>query len=452
MTSIRSLVAVLVGLLLSSSLFSQDIAKSAPGDLSGEWELTTVVYGLKLGERLTLKMEKDQLGGSLYRDENVPLKGSLRGQEVKFSFKESGGDQSEYTGRLAGETMAGEYATVSSSGDKTRGTWSAHRMPARPSAEPRRLDFVPREFHRAFSGDVEPALHIWPRDTVHTTSVDAGGTDEKGVTRVLGGNPLTGPFYVETAMPGDVVAITIKKLRLNRDWAVSDKGIVDRARTADYSAKNKQDWTDTRWHLDVEKGIATLEKPSDTLKNFAVPVRPMLGCVGVAPGFGSAPVTAQDSGSFGGNMDFNQIGEGTTLYLAVAQPGALLYLGDGHALQGDGELNGNALETSMDIEFSVEVLRGKEIGTPRAEDGEYLMAIGLAGSLDNAFSRATSELATWLQNDYKLSSSDVGAVLGTSIQYNISEAADRNVGVVAKISKKALAALRQGMPAKASSQ
>jgi acetamidase/formamidase len=101
-------------------------------------------------------------------------------------------------------------------------------------------------------------------------------------------------------------------------------------------------------------------------------------------------------------MDFNQIAEGTTLYLAVLQPGALLYVGDGHALQGDGELNGNALETSMDIEFSVEVRQKKEIGTPRAENADFPMAMGLAGSLDNAFSRATSELATWLQEDYKL--------------------------------------------------
>jgi acetamidase/formamidase len=147
-------------------------------------------------------------------------------------------------------------------------------------------------------------------------------------------------------------------------------------------------------------------------------------------------------------MDFNQIAEGTTLYLGVSQPGALLYVGDGHALQGDGELNGNALETSMDIEFSVEVLQKKNIDTPRVENADYLMAMALSGSLDSAFSRATSELANWLQSDYKLSSSDVAAVLGSSIQYNISEVADRNVGVVAKISKKALATLKPGTTTK----
>jgi len=286
---------------------------------------------------------------------------------------------------------------------------------------------------------VSPVLHIWPGDTVHTTSVDAGGIDERSIARVLGGNPLTGPFYVEGSMPGDVLAVTLKRLRLNRDWAESDNALVDRALTPDYGAKIKPDWKGTRWHLDLDKENARLEKPSDNLKDFVLPVQPMLGCIGVAPGFGGAPLTAGDSGDLGGNMDFNQIAEGVTVYLPVSQPGALLYLGDAHALQGDGELNGNALETSMDIEFTVDVLREKHIGTPRAENSDYLMTIALSGSLDGAFREATSELAAWLEEEHKLSSSDVAVVLGTSIQYNIAEVADRNVGVVAKVPKRILA-------------
>jgi amidase len=448
MTGFRCLLAAILGLLLGSSLFAQSSSERMQSDPSGEWVLTTVLYRENLSERLKLTLEKDQISGTLFRDEGATLKGTLKGQELQFSFKESGGDQSEYKGHFNGETLAGEYTAIGTDGDRTTGTWSARRIPARPAGGPRRVEFVPQVFRRSFSSTFEPVLHIWPGDTVHTTSVDAGGTDEKGVTRVLGGNPLTGPFYVETAMPGDVLAITIKKLRLNRNWAMSDKGLVNRAMTTDYAAKNKQDWSNTRWHLDIEKGIATLEKPSDAMKNFAVAVRPMLGCVGVAPGFGSAPVIAGDSGHFGGNMDFNEIAEGAALYLSVQQPGALLYVGDGHALQGDGELNGNALETSMDIEFSVEVQQKKDIGTPRIENADFLMAMGLAGSLDSAFSRATSELATWLQEDYKLSSSDVAAILGTSIHYSVSEVADRNVGVIAKISKKALAPLKREAAAK----
>jgi acetamidase/formamidase len=242
-------------------------------------------------------------------------------------------------------------------------------------------------------------------------------------------------------MPGDVLAVAIKRVRINRDWAVSGNSLVERAITADYAAKNKQSWDSVRWHLDAEKQVATLENPPDRLKGFAVQVRPMLGCVGVAPGPGDAPISTRDSGYIGGNIDFNHITDGTTVYLRVHQPGALLYLGDGHALQGDGELNGDALETSMDVEFTVALLRDKYIGTPRAEDGDYLMAIGLAGSLDDALRMATSELANWLQADYQLSGAEAAMVLGTSIEYNISEVADRNVGVVAKIRKSSLSAL-----------
>jgi amidase len=150
-------------------------------------------------------------------------------------------------------------------------------------------------------------------------------------------------------------------------------------------------------------------------------------------------VQTQDSGSLGGNMDFNGVAEGATIFLNVQQPAALLYLGDAHAVQGDGELNGNALETSMDIVFTVDVQREKHIGTPRVENADYLM--GLSGSLDDAFGEATSELAAWLQTDYQLTSAEVASVLGTSIEYKISEVADRNVGVVAKIRKASLSSL-----------
>ena len=137
-------------------------------------------------------------------------------------------------------------------------------------------------------------------------------------------------------------------------------------------------------------------------------------------------------------MDFNEIREGATVYLAVSQPGALLYVGDGHALQGDGELNGNALETSLDVELSVDVLREKNIAGPRVENAEYLMAMGLSGSLDDAFRQAGSALAKWLQQDYKLTGKETAVLLGAVIEYQISEVADRNVGVVAKVRKKYL--------------
>jgi acetamidase/formamidase len=134
-------------------------------------------------------------------------------------------------------------------------------------------------------------------------------------------------------------------------------------------------------------------------------------------------------------MDFNEIVEGATVYLPVSVPGALLYVGDGHAAQGDGELNGNALETSMDVEFTVDVVSHKSIMSPRVESATHIMAMGLAGSLDDAFRAATANMAQWLSDDYKLTPSEIAQLLGTAAEYKVSEAADRNAGIVLKISK-----------------
>jgi acetamidase/formamidase len=134
-------------------------------------------------------------------------------------------------------------------------------------------------------------------------------------------------------------------------------------------------------------------------------------------------------------MDFNEIVEGATVYLPVNVPGALLYVGDGHAAQGDGELTGNALETSMDVEFTVDVVARKAIRGPRVESATHIMAMGLDGSLDEAFRSATANMAQWLIDDYKLTPSEVAQVLGTAAEYKVSEVADRNAGIVLKINK-----------------
>lgn len=185
--------------------------------------------------------------------------------------------------------------------------------------------------------------------------------------------------------------------------------------------------------------VATSERPGDRLKNFTVPLRPMLGCVATAPGRGSVPTG--DSGGFGGNMDFNEVIEGVTVYLPVNRPGALLFVGDGHAAQGDGELNGNALETSMEVEFTVSLIRNKRYSAPRVESESQIMTVGLGGSLEDALRDAISGMAQWLEQDYGLTPSEIAQVLGTSVQLNIAEVADRNAGVVAKLSKQRLAAL-----------
>ena len=167
----------------------------------------------------------------------------------------------------------------------------------------------------------------------------------------------------------------------------------------------------------------------------------MLGCIAVAPPAHQSFRTGY-LGSYGGNMDYNQLQEGTTVYLPVYAPGALLFVGDGHAAQGDGELTGDALETSMQVELTVNLLKGHSISGPRAENAEYLMALGIDNSLPEALQSATTELANWLQSDYKLDPNEAAIVLGTSIHYNVAEVVDPLVHVVAKVPKDALSKLK----------
>jgi amidase len=400
--------------------------------VAGDWLLTRDVYGNPFHQKLTLKVDGSAVSGTLGPR---PIGGTVNGNTIRLTLK--GQDSAdEFNGTLSADSMTGTLIhTETGDQNPLKTSWSAQRVPAKRAGPPQRHEFVPTIFYRQYSASNPPVLHIWPGDTVHTTTVDAGGTDEKGVTRTLGGNPQTGPFYVETALPGDVLVVRLNRVRLNRDWAISDDGIVGRALNAEFAVKMKDGFKNVRWRLDRQRGVAMVEKPTEHLANFTVPVRPMLGCVAVAPGFGAAPPNTGDSGRYGGNMDFNEIVEGATVYLPVAQPGALLYVGDGHAAQGDGELNGNALETSMDVEFTVDVISSKSLQTPRVESLTHIMTVGLGGSLEDALRAATASMGEWLEQDYKLTPSEIAMVLGSSVEYTINEVADRNAGVVAKLRK-----------------
>jgi acetamidase/formamidase len=408
-------------------------------DLNGDWLVTRDFWGSSLHQRLTLKLAEGKLTGDFAGDK---LEGTVAGSKIHFIAKDERGNTEELTGSISGETLTGEI--VSKPTDEERPEthpFTARRAPQPHGGPPQRHEFVPTKFERLFSAATPPVLTISPGDTVHTTTVDAGGTDEKGVTRVLGGNPETGPFYIAGAMPGDLLVVHLNRIRLNRDWAISDDAIVPRGLTAQSAVRMKDGGKSVRWHLDRERGLATLEKAPEGLKSFSVPVRPMLGCVATAPGFGQPGFATGDSGRYGGNMDFNEIIEGATVYLPVTQPGALLYVGDGHALQGDGELNGNALETSMEVEFTVELLPKQSVPAPRVENATHIMTMGLGGSLDDAFRNATANLGQWLDQQYKLTPSEIAMVVGTSVEYKISEVADRNAGVVAKLRKDRLTSL-----------
>ncbi len=433
---------VLAALCVGYSAYAQEAQKAAPaaGPLSGRWTITSDFYGTPIYFKLELEQQGDKLTGNFDGDK---LEGTVNGSAVQFVAKDDHGGREDVKAMVKGGAISGTVIFVNGDDPTHPEThpFTATPVRARPSGPPKRHEFTPSIFYRRFSPENKPVLTVAPGDTIHTTTVDAGGTDEKGVTRVLGGNPETGPIYVESAAPGDTLVVHVVKLRLNRDWAISDDGIVDRATDDDLAAKNKDLWKNVRWHLDLAKGTASPEKPAEHLANYSVPARPMLGCVATAVGPAQAPPGTGDSGRFGGNMDFNEIVEGATVYLPVSNPGALLYFGDGHAVQGDGELNGNALETSMDVELTVDVIPGKGIRGPRVESATHIMAMGLGGSLEDAMRGATGSMAAWLNEDYKLTPSEVAQVLGTSAEYRISEVADRNAGIVLKISKERLKGL-----------
>ena len=145
-------------------------------------------------------------------------------------------------------------------------------------------------------------------------------------------------------------------------------------------------------------------------------------------------------------MDYNQIQEGTTLYLPVYQAGALLTVGDGHAMQADGEITGNGLETSMDVDFTVELIPNQMLNQPWAESDRYIMVSGIGGSLSDALQLATAGLSNWLKSYYRLNSAEVATVLASSIQYDVAEVADPEVHIVAKIAKDVLSQIPKPEP------
>lgn len=415
-------------------------AASGAGDsLTGKWRVTAEFYGTPTYGGLQLEQAGDKLTGNFHGDK---LEGTVDGAKVHFVAKGGDGFTSEANATVVNGEMKGEVVGTDAS-DPTH----PQRIPfiaelIKPIVRGNEThEFVPTVFYRSWSPMNKPVLRVRPGDTIHTTTVDAGGTDEKGVRRVMGGNPETGPFYIEGAEPGDTLVVHIVRLKLNRDYAISDDDVVSRATNTELAVRFKDSGKTVRWKLDRVNGTASVETPGEHMKSFSIPVKPMLGCVATAVTPASAPPPTGDEGGYGGNMDFNEIGEGATVYLPVSNPGALLYFGDAHALQGDGELNGNALETSMDVTVTVDVLPGKRMGGPRVETADAVIAMGLGGTLEDALRGATANMADWLQQDYKLTASEQAEFLGVASEFHISEVADRNAGIVLKIKKRDLAKL-----------
>lgn len=421
-------------LLLSMSVLAQQ-----PASPKERWQVTADFYGSM--RYFSLEMDRHDAAHVTGKFSGTELTGSLEGKHLLLNGKDPDGSTTEIDATVAGEMMEGKIHGGNPAEPPLLFSFKAELVKPLVRGTPKTHEFTPTVFYRQFSPLNKPVLMVKPGDTIHTTTVDAGGTDGQNVKRIAGGNPQTGPFYVEGAMPGDTLVVHIRRLKLNRDTAGSDDQLVQSALSPDLAIKTRDNNKSIQWKLDLEKMTATPEPAGEHLKALQIPLHPMLGCIAVAVSPSSAPPPTGDSGYFGGNLDFNEIAEGATVYLPVLNPGALLYFGDGHALQGDGELNGNALETSMDVTVTMDVIE-KRLNFPRVETEKQIIALGYSGYLDDAFKDATSNMANWLMNDYKLTPSEVAQFLGVAAQYRVTEVADRNSGVALKIDKSVLKNLK----------
>ena len=302
-----------------------------------------------------------------------------------------------------------------------------------------RHTFEPTHFHLAI-GEHEPVLSVADGDSIATCCVDATGRDARYEQITEGGNPQTGPFFVEGAEAGDTLAVRFDRLRPNRTRGLSGEVVAENVidpwfvRELPAASEDDADY----WELDLERGTARLETPVAGLEHLGeIPYEPMLGCFGVAPGRGQA-ITCASSWRHGGNMDYRGFRESVTAFLPVFVEGALLHVGDGHALQGDGEIVGSGIEVSFDVEVTVSVLKGKRSDWPRAEDDEFLMAVGNARPLDQAVQHATTELMRWLADDYGLDYRASSVLLGQLIRYDVGNVYDPAYTMVAKIAKRHL--------------
>jgi acetamidase/formamidase len=297
-------------------------------------------------------------------------------------------------------------------------------------------NFIPQHYHVTI-GSHDPVLHISPGDSVTTKTVDARGRDFTGEQITERGNPMTGPFFIEGAEIGDALVVRFDRLWPNRDWGFSGTTIAPNVLDPGYNTKVDTDVEICRWSVDLEEGNARLVEPETKLSQLDLSISPMLGCFGVAPPRGQAISTATSS-TYGGNMDYRGFVQGTTVFLPVAEPGALFHLGDGHALQGDGEIVGTGIEISFDVTFSVDLVKKSNIVWPRAENETHIMVAGNARPLDQCVQHATTELVKWIESDYCLDPVDIHQILGQFVEYDMGNVFDPAYTMICKIEKKIL--------------
>lgn len=290
-------------------------------------------------------------------------------------------------------------------------------------------------------GTHDPILTIRPGDTVRTTTVDARGYDQDGRQVATGPNPMTGPFQIMGALPGDALKIRIERIWPNRAHGWSRNVIAGNVLDPDYiphlPTRDDSNLL-TSWQVDMDEGTVRIVSESPD-EYPALAVDPMIGCFGVAPAHGEAISTATSS-FHGGNMDYVGFRAGTEVLFPVAVEGALFFLGDVHARQGDGEIVGTGIEISSEVRFQVELLKGLNIVWPRGMDSEFIFTAGNARPLDQATQHATTEMSRWLCEDLGMDLVRAHTMMGQCVKYDLGNMYDPAYTMICKMAKSDLAA------------
>jgi amidase len=249
-----------------------------------------------------------------------------------------------------------------------------------------------------------------------------------------------GPIYIEGATTKDMLQIQIVKVRPNHGLAASQVYSDFGGLATDARVRLLNEPIPARryvWRLDTTRMVGVTEMPKSRVRRMEIDLQPMLGRVAVAPQ-GQEAFAGLWPGDFGGNMDAQEVREGTTVYLPIFHDGAYFYFGDGHARQGHGEVAGTGLETSMDVVLRIDVVKGRTIDWPRLEDSTHIMVVGSGRPLIDAFRLAHVELIEWMQQEYGFDRLDAYTLVGQVGESTIANIVDPAYSVVAKIRKRYL--------------
>ena len=308
--------------------------------------------------------------------------------------------------------------------------------------------------HRGFiSFDTPPILHVKSGQTVKIDTLSHGGLTEDPVaffaeagipakdvlpdaiavakasprTQGFGGHVLTGPIYIDGAEPGDMLEVRILKVTPRTYYGVNNVGPGGVAPGVLTQADAKV------IKFDVKRNVQLFAP------GIEPQMRPFMGIMAVAPAPEIGRVSSGPPGPFGGNMDFRRLTAGSTLYLPVFNKGALFVTGDSHAGQGDGEVSGNANESSMAplLQFIVHKGEGKAMRLPWAEDAANYYVLGMDPDLGKAAEAAVTETIHWLHERKGLSLSDAYHLCSVGVDFSIAQAVDKNLIIYGAIPKAA---------------